>query len=45
MVRYKGLLCLDTYDKDAIAIKKLCKLNIRYFTKYLVISQQKGQVL
>ena len=25
---------------DAIAINKLCKLNFRYFTMYLAISQQ-----
>ena len=31
---------LDTYDTDAIAINKRCKLNFRYFTMYLVISQQ-----
>ena len=38
MVRYQVLLCLDTYDTDAIAINKLCKLNLRYFTIYLVKS-------
>ena len=27
---------------DAIAINKLCKLNFRYFTMYLTISQQHG---
>ena len=43
VVRYQVLLCLDTYDLDAIAIIKLCKLNFRYFTIYLVISQQQGQ--
>ena len=43
MVRYQVLLCLDTYDTDAIAINKLCKLNFRYFTIYLVINQQHGQ--
>ena len=36
MVRYQVLLCLNTYDTDAIAINKLCKLNFRYFTMYLV---------
>ena len=35
MVRYQVLLCLDTYDTDAIAINKLCKLNFRYSTIYL----------
>ena len=34
------LLCLDT---DAVAINKLCELNFRYFTMYLLISQQQGQ--
>ena len=43
LVRYQVLLCLNTYDLDAIAIIKLCKLNSRYFTIYLVISQQQGQ--
>ena len=43
MVRYQVLLCLDTYDTDAIAMKKLCKLKYRYFTMYLAISQQQGQ--
>ena len=27
---------------DTIAINKLCKLNFRYFTMYLAISQQQG---
>ena len=27
---------------DTIAINKLCKLNFRYFTVYLTISQQHG---
>ena len=40
---YQVLLCLDTYDTDAFAINKLCKLNFRYFTMYLVISLQQGQ--
>ena len=40
VVRYQVLLCLDT---DAIAINKLCELNFRYFTMYLLISQQQGQ--
>ena len=43
VVRYQVLLCLDTYDMDAIAINKLCKLNFRYITMYLLISQQQGQ--
>ena len=43
MVRYQVLLfVLDTYDTDAIFINKLCKLNFRYFTMYLTISQQQG---
>ena len=33
---------LDSYDKDAISINKLCKLNFRYFTMYLAIRQQQG---
>ena len=41
MVRYQVLL-LDTHDTDAIAINKLCKLNLRYFTMYLTTSQQHG---
>ena len=32
VVRYQVLFCLDTYDTDAIAMKKLCKL------KYHVLS-------
>ena len=32
------LLFLDSYDKDAMALKKLSKLNFRYFT----ISYQMG---
>ena len=39
MVRYQVLLFLDTHDTDAIAMNKLCKLNFRYFTIYLAISQ------
>ena len=43
MVRYQVLLfVLDTYDTDAIATNKLYKLNCRYFTMYLAISQQQG---
>ena len=42
MVRYQVLLSLDTHDTDAIAMNKLCKLNFRYFTMYLAISQQQG---
>ena len=42
MVGYQVLLCLDTYHTDVIAINKLCKLNFRYFTMYLAISQQQG---
>ena len=43
MVRYHVLLCFrHTHDTDAIAINKLCKLNFRYFTMYLPISQQHG---
>ena len=42
MVRYQVFFVLDTHDKDAIAMNKLCKLNFRYFTMYLAISQQQG---
>ena len=42
MVRYQVCFVLDTHDTDAIAINKLCKLNFRYFTMYLTISQQHG---
>ena len=42
MVLIKFCFVLDTHDTDAIAINKLCKLNFRYFTMYLVISQQQG---
>ena len=35
MVHYQVLLCLDTYNADAIAINKLCKSV--FFTKYLAI--------
>ena len=43
MVRYQVLLCFrHTHDTDAIAMNKLCKLNFRYFTMYLAISQQQG---
>ena len=43
MVRYHVLLCIrHTRHTDAIAINKLCKLNFRYFTMYLTISQQHG---
>ena len=42
MVRYQILLFSDSHDTDAIAINKLCKLNFRYFTMYLAISQQQG---
>ena len=37
-----NVLRLDTYDMDAIATNKLCKLNFRYFIMYLDISQQQG---
>ena len=42
MVRYQVCFFLDTHDTDTIAINKLCKLNFRYFTMYLAISQQQG---
>ena len=42
MVRYQVLLIFRHTDTDAIAMNKLCKLNFRYFTMYLVISQQQG---
>ena len=38
----KFCFVLDTHDTEAIAINKLCKLNFRYFTMYLAISQQQG---
>ena len=38
----KSCFVLDTHDTDAIAMNKLCKLNFRYFTMYLAISQQQG---
>ena len=31
VVHYQVLLCLDTYDKNVIAIIKLCKLNFSIF--------------
>ena len=42
MVHYQVCFVLDTHDTDAIAMNKLCKLNFRYFTMYLAISQQQG---
>ena len=45
MVHYQVLLCLDTYDTDAIAMNKLCKLNFRYFTMYLAIAGLSGLFL
>ena len=44
LVRFviKFWFVLDTHDTDAIAINKLCKLNLRYFTMYLTISPQHG---
>ena len=42
MVRYHVLLCFRHTRHDAIAINKLCKLNLKYFTMYLTISQQHG---
>ena len=38
----KFCFVLDTHDTNAIAINKICKLNLRYFTMYLTISQQHG---
>ena len=38
----KFCFVLDTHDTDAIAMNKLCKLNFRYFTIYLAVSQQQG---
>ena len=43
MVRYQVLFFLDTHNTNAIAIKKLCKLNYMYFNMYLVISKQQGK--
>ena len=42
IVRYQVLLCFRHTHTDAIAMNKLCKLNFRYFTMYLAISQQQG---
>ena len=42
MVAIEFCFVLDTHDTDAIAMNKLCKLNFRYFTMYLAISQQQG---
>ena len=44
MVPIKFCFVLDTHDTDtdAVALNKLCKLNFRYFTMYLAISQQQG---
>ena len=42
MVHIKFCFVLDTYDTDANVINKLCKLNFRYFTMYLAISQQQS---
>ena len=42
MVPIKFCFVLDTHDTDTIAINKVCKLNFRYFTLYLSISQQHG---
>ena len=38
MLLYQVLLCLDTYDTDAIAINKLCKLNFRLPCTQLYVS-------
>ena len=40
LLSMKFCFFLDTHDNDTIAINKLCKLNFRYFTMYLAISQQ-----
>ena len=42
MVAIKFCFVLDTHDTDTIAMNKLCKLNFRYYTMYLAISQQQG---
>ena len=42
MVRYQVFFVLDTHYTDTVAMNKLCKLNFRYFTMYLAISQQHG---
>ena len=42
LVSYQVCFVLDTHDTDAIAMNKLRKLNFRYFTMYLAISQQQG---
>ena len=42
MVLYQVLFCFRHIRYDAIAKNKLCKLNFRYFTMYLAISQQQG---
>ena len=38
MVHYQVLLCLDTYNTDAIAINKLCKYTSVFFCNVLTIS-------
>ena len=42
MVLLSMVRVLDTHDTDAIAMNKRCKLNFRYFTTNLAISQQQG---
>ena len=42
MVRFQVLLCFRNTRYRPIAMNKLCKLNFRYFTMYLAISQQQG---
>ena len=41
MVRYQVMLCFRN-DTDTIAVNKLCKLTLWYFTMYLAISKQWG---
>ena len=42
MVRYQVLLCFRHTRYRRYCYNKLCKLNFRYFTMYLAISQQQG---
>ena len=42
MVRYQVLLCFRHTRHGRYCYKQLCKLNFRYFTMYLTISQQLG---
>ena len=41
-VRYQVLLCFRHIRYGRYCYKQACKLNFRYFTMYLAISQQQG---